>query len=208
MRTLSSQPAPFILRRRPRAPTVALAAVMCLLGTGLAACGADDHSPTTGTSPQVSDKAPPAVPAAASLGCHQYCQQAGGYGGGEAGRPATDFVRIRNARTGFLRGGALPVTVTCLQATLCRGAILLSPASTSDIDVIEFGRSDLDVGGNRTRTIAVPITPRAIRAVRARHRGRFPVDVLVDFGNPSCPPDSELPCVADRRIVIDTRGAG
>jgi hypothetical protein len=146
---------------------------------------------------------PPAVPA--SLGCHQYCTIAGGYGGGEAGRPVTDFVRIRSAR---LVGGALLVTVTCLERTECRGAIMVSPAYQSDLDVMELGRSDLVVGGRRTRTIAVPISLRGLRALRTRHGQRFPIDVLVDFGDPSCPPASELPCVVDRRVTIDAGADG
>jgi hypothetical protein len=184
-----------------RAPTACRRA---RLGVVVAAYGGDGRYRGERVSRRVrhgsSPSSPPSIPAAAILGCHQYCSIAGGYGGGEPGRPATDFVRITTARLG---GGALLVTVACLERTACRGAILVLPASQSDLAVMELGRSDLVVGGGRTRTIEVPMSPRGLRALRARHGQRFPVDVLVDFGNPSCPPASELPCVADRRVIID-----
>lgn len=181
-----------------RAPTACRRA---RLGAVVAAYGGDGRYRGERVSGRVRHRSSPSsVPAAAVLGCHEYCSIAGGYGGGESGRPATDFVRITSARLG---GGALRVSVTCLERTACRGAILVSPASQSDLDVMELGRSDLVVGGGRTRTIGVPMSPRGLGALRARHGQRFPVDVLVDFGNPSCPPASEMPCVADRRVIID-----
>src|SRR6188472_3864331 len=176
------------------------------LGVVVAAYGGDRRYRGQRVSRRVRHRSsPPVLSAGANLGCHQYCSIAGGYGGGESGRPATDFVRIRSARLG---GGALLVTVACLERTACRGAILVSPAYQSDLDVMELGRSDLVVGGQRTRTIAVPLSPRGLRALRTRHGQRFPIDVLVDFGDPSCPPASERPCVLDRRVIIDTGAAG
>jgi hypothetical protein len=143
-----------------------------------------------------------------NLGCHQYCEQAGGYGGGQAGRPATDFVRIRTTGEVAPVHGALPIQVTCLTPSPCRGAILLDPTLPGDLDLVNVGRSDLDVQGGTTTTIAVPMSPEALHAVRSRDQGHFPVDVIADFGDPKCPGDSELPCTAVQRIVINGASAG
>jgi hypothetical protein len=189
---------------RRLATTTRLVAMACLLASGLASCGADRAAPTTERPSRTARNAPPAVVAA---GCHQYCQQAGGYGGGQDGRPATDYVRIHNPGPVALRGDAVPITVTCLDRAPCRGAILLGPALASDLP-IELGRSDLDVGSKRTQTIVVPVPPAGLRAIRNRHGGRFPIEVLADFGDPTCPGDSALPCVGTQRIVIDATAGG
>jgi hypothetical protein len=96
-------------------------------------------------------------------------------------------------------GGAVPVELTCLLSTPCKGAILII---TSSPDFIEVGRSDLQVEGGSTTTIAVPISPDAIAALQ-RGGGRLRVSIIADYGDPQCPQGSILPCTANRDVVID-----
>jgi hypothetical protein len=130
------------------------------------------------------------------LGCSAYCQNAGGYGGGEAGKI---LMRIETRGHVAPVGGAVPVELTCMLSEPCKGAILLDSSSP---DFIEVGRSDLLVEGGSTTTVAVPISPDAIAALQ-RGGGRLRVSIIADYGDPQCPPRSILPCTANRDIVID-----
>ncbi len=153
-------------------------AVCALLAAiGLAGCGGD-----TGSGPRA-----PVV----SLGCHQYCQDAGSPQG--AGSPAPQ-IRIDTSGSVIpLAGGIVPVTLTCRASKPCRGgALLLSgPGNYSlrsraqDCGPTEgcFGKSDLDLGAHTTSTIGVPISATG-RALLAAH-GPVQVVVMVEF-----PPDS------------------
>ena len=93
----------------------------------------------------------------------------------------------------------MPVELTCLPSTPCKGAILIDSSSP---DFIEVGRSDLLVEGGSTTTIAVPIYTDAIAALQ-RGGGRLRVSIIADYGDPECPRASILPCTANRDVVID-----
>jgi len=160
-------------------------------------------TPTSTATPTPTPTAtPPATPTPTpeatveAVGCHQYCQQAGGYGGGAEGRL---YMRVETSGTVVPLSGALPIEVTCLLPHACRGAILVSASSPSFADV---GRADLSVEGKSTATIAVPLSEAGLDALDNK-RGRLPVEIIADYGNPECPPRSILPCVATGKAVID-----
>lgn len=188
----------------------ALILVTCLAAVALPACGSDsgdstqsqnDPTPTpTATSTLTPTPTPTPTPSpeatAESLGCHQYCQQAGGYGGGEEGKV---YMRVETSGTVVPISGALPIEVTCLLPNGCRGALLVYSPSPPFADV---GRSDLDVEGKGTATIAVPISEAGLDALDSKG-GRLRVEIIADYGNPECPPRSILPCTANGKAVID-----
>lgn len=182
------------MKRRARMAAAAL--VVCMSVGALPACGSG-----SGGSNTVADKPSPRQTATAPppTGCHQYCKQAGGYGGGEAGR---EFMRVRTKGLIVLAGDALSIQATCLLRGPCRGAVLVVPSSSSAA-FFEVGRSDLYVAGESTGTIAVRMSPAALRELD-RQGGRLPVEILADYGDPECPPGSILPCVAAGRAVIAT----
>lgn len=184
-----------------RTRTTCLLAVAAAAGVG--GCGGQVSRSTTASVPPVSSPPVASVPAGVTLGCHQYCEQAGGYGGGQAGRPSWDYVKIDTTGTISPVHDAVPVTVTCVMPDPCRGAILLSPALPADVDVINVGRSDLFVKARATVTIAVPLSSAGLQAVKTRDHGHFPTIVIADFGDPKCPPQSESPCVAQHQVVIN-----
>jgi hypothetical protein len=112
-------------------------------------------------------------------GCGTYCRQAGGYGGGDDGKPAEAFLTI-GAGPVTVTDGAIPIEITCKWTEPCKGAIMIWA------DLTELGRADLLVEAGETATILVPAN--VTEAVDA--------EVSADFGDPHCPPDSLLPCVA------------
>jgi hypothetical protein len=161
-----------------------------LAAVGPAACGTDGEeapAPAGTASEEVAPK---------RLGCGVYCQNAGGYGGGEEGGI---LMRIETRGRVAPVDGAVPVELTCLLSKPCKGAIIISSKPPEFVDV---GRSDLLVERGSTTTIAVPMSADAIAALE-RGGGRLPVHVIADYGNPECPPGSLLPCIATRDVVID-----
>jgi hypothetical protein len=180
---------------------IALCAVTAVVAS---ACGSDGGE-SSGCGEHCENAGAPAAPAPSTasdvveterLGCGTYCQNAGGYGGGEAGKI---LLRIETRGRVAPVGGAVPVELTCLLSTPCKGAILINSSSP---DFIEVGRSDLQVEGGSTTTIAVPISPDAIAALE-RGGGRLRVSIIADYGDPECPQGSILPCTANRDVVID-----
>ena len=132
-----------------------------------ASCGSDggcgEHCQNVGA-----DAAPAPSTASEQLGCGTYCENAGGgYGGGREGEI---LMRIET------RGGVapvddtVPVELTCLRREPCKGAIFISAEAP---DFVEAGRSDLQVEGGSTATIAVPMSPDAIAALK-RGGGGYP----------------------------------
>jgi hypothetical protein len=165
--------------------------ILCAVtAIALAACGSDgeDTPPPADT---VSEEVEPQ-----RLGCGAYCQNAGGYGGGEEGKI---LMRIETRGRVAPVDDSVPVELTCLLSQPCQGAILIGGSSPDFIDV---GRSDLLVEGESTATIAVPMFPDAIAALE-RGGGRLGVRIYADYGDPECPPESILPCVATRDVLID-----
>jgi hypothetical protein len=154
------------------------------------ACGSDGEEPPPpgGTASEVVEPE--------RLGCGAYCQNAGGYGGGEAGKI---LMRIETRGSVAPVDDAVPVELTCLLSEPCKGAILISSSSP---DYVQVGRSDLLVEGGSTKTFAVPMFPEAIAALE-RGGGQLPVSITADYGDPECPPGSILPCTATREVVID-----
>ena len=122
------------------------------------------------------------------LGCGQYCQQAGGYGGG----PATpNMTKILTTQVTVLRDGTVPITVECLFRQPCLGALLLGSAGSSTASVCQkpavpggvagwWGQSDLDVSARTTRILGVTLSPCA-RGLLSR-RGTVKVLVTADSG--------------------------
>jgi hypothetical protein len=164
--------------------------VLCAVSAVVAAaCGSDgEEPPLAGTASE--------EPAPERLGCGAYCQNAGGYGGGEEGEV---LMRIETRGRVAPVDGTVPVGLTCLRSEPCKGAILISAGAPDFVDV---GRSDLQVDGGSTATIAVPMSPEAIAALE-RGGGRLATSVIADYGDPKCPPGSILPCTAVRDVVID-----
>jgi hypothetical protein len=155
-----------------------------------AACGSDGEeapAPAGTASEEVAPK---------RLGCGVYCQNAGGYGGGEEGEI---LMRIETRGRVAPVDGTVPVELRCLLSKPCKGAIIISSKPPEFVDV---GRSDLVVEGGSTTTIAVPMSPEAIAALE-RGGGRLRVHIIADYGNPECPPGSILPCTAGRDVAID-----
>jgi hypothetical protein len=132
----------------------------------LAGCGADSE-------PEAPDGQSAEDPA--RLGCGEYCQQAGGYGGGSVGGPMVSIDTTR--RVEALPDGSVPITMTCLFPATCEGAVLL----TSDVTPIpaEGGRSDLLVDADSSRTIAVPLTQPDRQALE--QNGQLEVVVTADI---------------------------
>jgi hypothetical protein len=108
-------------------------------------------------------------------------------------------MRIETKGTVVPVAGDLPIEVTCLLPQPCRGAILVSSATTP---FVEVGRSDLEVAGESSATIAVPISKPGLDALD-RPGSRLPVDIIADYGDPMCPPRSLQPCTATGKAVID-----
>ncbi len=139
----------------------------------------------------------------AKLGCHQYCQQAGGYGGGPAGRPV-----LKVLTTGTVvpqSDGTVPITVRCLVPVKCQGALLLESGSSKPS--LEFAcqnssrgqrsawwaQSDLLVDGNSARTIGLPL--KACPLALLRREGRLAAAITADAIK-FVPPCIQIPSLA------------
>jgi len=132
--------------------------------------------------------APKAVADGDRLGCATYCQNAGGYGAAGGQPPPPPFATVASGAVQADADGYVPVTVTCVASSTCKGIILLeisgfSPEACGG-PYHWAGCSDLFVNANSTRTIAVPLTPGALAYVRANS----PVTVSAAAGPGSGPP--------------------
>jgi hypothetical protein len=126
------------------------------------------------------------------LGCGQYCQQAGGYGGAPAGRRVIDVLTTGTVVP--LSDGTVPVELHCVIPVPCQGALNLGPsapnlvtacAAASSSRVAYWAQSDLVVGANSTRVLGIVLTPCARRLLR-QYRA-LTVDLTADSGQvPSC----------------------
>jgi hypothetical protein len=132
--------------------------------------------------------APKAVADGDRLGCATYCQNAGGYGAAGGQPPPPPFATVASGAVRADADGYVPVTVTCVASSTCKGIILLGISGFSPEPCggpyHYAGCSDLFVNANSTRTIAVPLTPGALAYVRANS----PVTVSASVGPGSGPP--------------------
>jgi hypothetical protein len=171
-----------------------LIVVLCAaMGIVSSSCGSDDEQANKAPAP-----APTAAETVASqrLGCGEYCQNAGGYGGGEDGEI---LMRIETHGHVAPVENGVPVELTCLLSEPCKGAILIDASSP---DFVEVGRSDMLVDGGSTATLTVPMLADGLAALE-RGGGRLRVEIIADYGDPECPPGSILPCTATGAVVID-----
>jgi hypothetical protein len=111
------------------------------------------------------------------LGCHQYCQQAGGYGAGPDEKPPLATVTTRGTVTPV--NGVVPIDVKCEFRASCEGAILLT-TNESGSSGEALGRSDLSVPANSSRTLGVPLSTAGQRVLGGG--GTVPAAVTVDAG--------------------------
>ncbi|GLY03917.1 hypothetical protein [Actinoplanes sp. NBRC 101535] len=212
--------APSGVRGRARSRTRGLA---CLVAATLvlAGCGGEPDS-TTVTTPATTatttiattpPTSPPTIPdpvvetptpaetspdveeVGDALGCGEYCLQAGEYG---APDDELDDPADLSDPDLILVDGVLPVTVDCLIDVTCRGAILI----WVDIDdeYTELGRSDLEVDGDSTRTIAVEVTAEGLGLLDEEQTLRDVV-VTLDLGNPC--PDGDVHCIVHEDATVD-----
>jgi hypothetical protein len=133
------------------------------------------------------------------LGCHEYCQQAGGYGGGGEEKY---YMNILTPDVVNIDGGTIPVSLECLLATPCRGAILIFPVESSGF-YTEIGRSDMYVRAQGRRVVGVEVS-RAGAQELAAGGGRLTVNITADYGDPACPPDGS--CIATKTVTIAQSG--
>jgi hypothetical protein len=94
------------------------------------------------------------------LGCGDYCQTAGGYGGA-GNAPHTDAAVVARGTVTADPDGYVPVTVTCRLSVQCRGVLMAGTVG----DALH-GRSDLVVNAAATRTIGVPLGSSFINLVK------------------------------------------
>jgi hypothetical protein len=170
------------VNRTALALTSACVAALGLVGCGGSTSKSSDQSaaPSQSSAPPQSSaptQSAPPDPAAepVRLGCHEYCQQAGGYGAGPDQKPALATVATRGTVTPV--NGLVPIDVKCEFRNACEGALLLN-AERNGGAAEELGRSDLSVPANSTRTLGVPLSAAGRRALM--EDGVLPVDVTVD----------------------------
>lgn len=108
---------------------IAVAMIAGCDGSSSSTAGQNGNTGTPGTS--TATKGPAGM---VRLGCGQYCQQAGGYGGG----PATpNMTKILTTQVTVLPDGTVPITVECLFRQPCLGALLLGSADSSTASVCQ-----------------------------------------------------------------------
>jgi hypothetical protein len=127
-----------------RSASLALAAFSAIVAS-LTGCGGGSDGNGGGSTGEESE--------VDRLGCHEYCQQAGGYGAGGGARAPMIKVAV-DAPLVPLGDGTVPVRLTCLVRTPCTGALLLKLPDATDM-----GRSDLIVGADSARTLGIPLSP-------------------------------------------------
>ena len=113
------------------------------------------------------------------LGCHTYCQTAGGYGAAGAGpKPPPAITLITNSVTAGA-DGYVPVTMRCNRAVQCLGWVGIVFENDGG------GKSDLLVNAGSTRTIAIPLDAASIAYLRSHGptQGYFSVDAAAQALN-------------------------
>jgi hypothetical protein len=95
------------------------------------------------------------------LGCSIYCRNAGEYGDGSEDPPA---LRINtNGPVRVLPDGTVPISVTCLVATTCRGALSLGFVGQN---LPWNASSDLVVDGNQTTVFGLTLSAADLDLIR------------------------------------------
>ena len=151
------------------------------------------------------------------LGCHEYCQQAGGYGGGPAGAPTVKFES--RGDVSLNSDGSVTIKQTCLMPVPCDGALVIAPTAARLEFVCKptvgranwWGQSDLTLAAEQTEAIAVPLS--ACARQQLSKQGRVKVLVTADASRvPAC---SKIPALAQAchrfvtvRAIPRTRGTG
>jgi hypothetical protein len=154
-----------------------------LAALGLVGCGGSRSSSSDQSSAPAQSSAPTQSSASTQaaepvrLGCHQYCQQAGGYGAGPDEKPSLATVATRGTVTPV--NGVVPIDVRCEFRATCEGAILLT-TNQSGSSGEALGRSDLSVPANSSRTLGVPLSAAGQRVLSGG--GAVPAAVTVDTG--------------------------
>jgi hypothetical protein len=97
---------------------------------------------------------------AVRLGCHKYCQNAGGTGGEEKASDTIVGLKVENPVVAF-DDGTIPVRIYCFVEENCVGAILVFGEDGDD------GRSDLYVAAGENRLLAVPLPAAAVDAIES-----------------------------------------
>ncbi len=141
--------------------------------------------------PVVPSSAAPASATEVRLGCGEYCQNAGGYGGAvPMGRTPVDAMQVVEGAVSVDADGYVPVTLTCLVPATCQGAVLLHIDGHSSSEYcgggkyIHDGCSELFVDANSTRTIWVPFAPESL--AYARTHSPVTVEVEAEANQPGC----------------------
>jgi hypothetical protein len=105
-------------------------------------------------------------------GCSKFCRQAGGFGAG----PETKFpVRIPRQ---IIRpdDGLFGVRARCTLEHGCDGAIFVNGR-------VEYGRADLRIPEDETRTVWVRLSPAGRRSLKKHHRDRHVFAAVALKGN-------------------------
>jgi len=188
----------------------AMTAMVAISVAASAACGGGSTSfqpppvqpPPVHAPPVETSASSPALTSTASaaagevrLGCGTHCQSAGGYGA--PGVPnELDVIKVVGGAVSLDPDGYVPVAVTCLVPTTCRGVLLLDVAGYTpplSYTRVEYaGRSDLVVDASSTETIGVPLVPDALAIARANS----PVTVHVSGDTNATAPCSQIPQLA------------
>jgi hypothetical protein len=115
--------------------------------------------------------APRAVADGDRLGCGDFCQTAGGYGGAGGDTAHPYAVTVAGGTVTADPDGYVPVTVTCRLSEQCRGVLIVSGPPGG-------GRSDLVADAGATRRLGVPLGSSAIDFLRSN--GPATVNVTAD----------------------------
>ena len=134
------------------------------------------------------------------LGCHEYCQTAGGRGGDAGGNPSDTIVglEVENPVVAF-DDGTIPVRIYCFVEQDCEGAIFVFG---DDFD--STGRSDLLVAAGENRLLAAPLPAPAVDAIEGGRRIEMKVvaDLLPTFDRLSPEDQDRLPDFQSLSIVV------
>jgi hypothetical protein len=184
-----------------RSAGLVLAASSAMVAS-LAGCGGDSGGGGGGSGVE--------EPEVDRLGCHEFCQQAGGYGAG--GEAAAQIVRIDvDAPVMALADGTVPVKLTCDLGKPCTGALLLDALTVDRSDPLhpeissqEMGRSDLVVGARATRTLGIPLSAfgRQWLQQNGRVKAFFTADVRPTFDLLPPSEQAEVEPVSIKEIVL------
>jgi hypothetical protein len=163
------------------------------MSVAIAGCGQGSGSTTSAPPVVPTTSAPPPVgptTAAATknaptggdfLGCHQFCEQAGAFGGGSLIPSSDDNLSIATNDVS-IADGLIPVTITCKRADVCQGAIVVNALYAGS--ALELGRSDLTVAGHTTRVIGIMVSADGLTALTSS--GKLAASIAVNYGQPTC----------------------